>query len=258
MGRVQVKAQTVNPMRSSLQCISSMATRALLTELVGHFAQREDLGVALISLGGVDAAQRVQAGEALDVVVLASDAIDALMGAGKLLPGSKVDLVHSGVAVAVQAGTPWPDLRTEASVREAVRQAPSVGLSTGPSGLALRKLFERWSLLDAIAPRLVQASPGVPVGSLVASGQVALGFQQLSELIHLDGIDIVGPLPDAIQVRTTFSGAVCATSTQTDAARALLAFMASADADQAKRRQGMVPLLAPTFPLSAPAQETPP
>jgi len=111
--------------------------------------------------------------------------------------------------------------------------------STGPSGAHLAKLFERWGIAAEVAPKVVQAPPGVPVGSLVADGKVELGFQQLAELIHLKGIDVVGPLPGAIQVVTVFAGAVAKTSQHPDDARAMLAFMASPAATDAKRRQGM-------------------
>ena len=87
----------------------------------------------------------------------------------------------------------------------------------------------------------MQAPPGVPVGTLVARGEVALGFQQLSELIHVEGIRIVGPLPTAIQITTTFSAGVGSQSTQPEAVRALLAFMASPQAAVAKQREGMQP-----------------
>lgn len=222
--------------------ISSMATRQVLADLVAGFAQQSGTQAAIESVGGVDAAKRVAAGEAFDVVILASDAIDKLMAAGHLVPGSKVDWVHSGVAVAVPAGAPLPDLSSEDAVRAAVLAAPSISLSTGPSGVALSQLFARWGIADQIAPRMVQAPPGVPVGALVARGEVALGFQQLSELLHVPGIAIAGPLPAAIQITTTFSAGVGAQSPQTDAARALLAYLASPQAADAKRRQGMAPV----------------
>ena len=225
----------------ALRGISSMATRQVLADLVAGFAQQTGLQAAIESVGGVDAAKRVAAGEAFDVVILASDAIDKLMASGHLAPGSKVDWVHSGVAVAVPAGAPLPDLSTEDAVRNAVLAAPSISLSTGPSGVALAKLFERWGIAGQIAPRMVQAPPGVPVGSLVAKGEVALGFQQLSELLHVQGIQIVGPLPPAIQITTTFSAGVGVHSQQADAAHALLAYLASPAAADAKQKQGMTP-----------------
>lgn len=221
--------------------ISSMATRQVLAELVDGFAQQSGIHVAIESVGGVDAAKRVQAGEAFDVVILASDAIARLLAAGHLLPGSQVDWVQSGVAVAVPAGAPLPDLRTEDAVRQAVLAAPSISLSTGPSGVALSQLFARWGIADQIAPRMVQAPPGVPVGALVARGEVALGFQQLSELLHVPGIAIAGPLPAAIQITTTFSAGIGVHSQQGDAARSLLAYLASPAAADAKRKQGMEP-----------------
>jgi molybdate transport system substrate-binding protein len=122
-----------------------------------------------------------------------------------------------------------------------VLAARSLSYSTGPSGVHLHRLFERWGIADAIKGRIVQAPPGVPVGSLVADGRVELGFQQLSELLNLPGIDVIGPLPPAIQIITTFSGGVSVTCQRPEAARAMLAYMASPAADEAKRRQGMEP-----------------
>ncbi len=216
-----------------------MATRLLLAELVAGYAQRSGVRVEIESVGGVDAAKRVQAGEAFDVVILASDAIDKLAAAGHVLADSKVDLVRSGVAVAVQAGAPQPDIATEDAVRAAVLAARSISYSTGPSGVALAKLFERWGIAADIQDRLVQAPPGVPVGALVARGEVELGFQQLSELLPLDGITVLGPLPPAIQVITTFSAAIATASVQADAVRAMLEYMHSPQADGIKRSQGM-------------------
>jgi len=225
----------------SLHGISSMATRTLLAQLSADYSAQCGVAVQFESVGGVDAAKRVQAGEAFDLVVLAADAIDKLITSGQVLAGSRVDLVHSGVAVAVRAGAAAPDLGSEDAVRQAVLAAPSIGYSTGPSGVQLLKLFERWGIAEAVRPRTVQAPPGVPVGALVARGEVALGFQQLSELIHVTGITIVGPLPPAIQINTTFSAGICAASQQPDAVRALLHFMHAPQAAAAKRAQGMEP-----------------
>lgn len=218
-----------------------MATRQVLAELAAAYEKQSDCRVAIESVGGVDAAKRVQAGEAFDVVFLASDAIDKLIAAGRVVAASKVDLVRSGVAVAVRAGAPRPDISGEDALRRAVLAAPTIGYSTGPSGVALTKLFERWGIAGEIQSRVVQAPPGVPVGALVARGEVALGFQQLSELIHLEGISIVGPLPEPVQIITTFSAGLVAGSTQGEAVRRLLDFMASHAAADAKRRQGMEP-----------------
>jgi molybdate transport system substrate-binding protein len=107
--------------------------------------------------------------------------------------------------------------------------------------VALAKLFETWGIAEQIKDRLVTPPPGVPVGSLVAKGEVELGFQQLSELIHLQGIDVLGNLPAEIQITTTFSAAVNTTSERKSEARALLAFLTSDQAAVAIRRQGMEP-----------------
>ena len=221
-----------------------MATRQVLAELTAGFEQATGHRAAIEAVGGVDAAKRVQAGEAFDVVVLASDAIDKLLASGHLLPGSKVDWVRSGVAVAVRAGAPLPDLSSEDAVRRAVLAARSVSVSTGPSGVALAKLFERWGIAEEIKDRIVTPPPGIPVGSLVAKGEVELGFQQLSELINLEGITVLGPLPAAIQIITTFSAGVCAGSQQGDAVRAMLTDMNTPEAAAAKLRQGMEPATA--------------
>lgn len=228
-------------MSARLTGISSMATRAVLADLASDYQRLTGVEVAIESVGGVDAARRVQAGEAFDIVVLASDAIAKLIASGHAVAGSQVDLVQSGVSVAVRAGALRPDLGSEDAVRHAVRSARTIGYSTGPSGTQLLKLFERWGILAELQGRLVQAPAGVPVAALVARGEVDLGFQQLSELISASGIEVVGPLPPAIQITTTFSAARCTGSSQPDAVSPLLAYLRSPAADAAKRRHGMEP-----------------
>ena len=224
-----------------LSGISSMATRALLAELTAACARDTGLQVQMQAVGGVDAAKRVVAGEAFDVVVLASDAIDKLIAAGHLPAGSRVDLVRSPVAVAVRAGAPVPDIGSAAALRAAVLAAPSLSVSTGPSGSFLLAMFEAWGLADVLKPRLVQAPPGVPVGTLVARGEAALGFQQLSELLALPGITVVGTLPEDAACITTFSAAPGLHTPHGDAVQAWLRYLNTAAAAEVKRRHGMAP-----------------
>jgi molybdate transport system substrate-binding protein len=225
-------------MTATLKLISSMATREVLNELAARYERDTGQKIAAEAAGGVDVAKRVQNGEAVDIVVLASNAIDKLIADGKVLPG-RVDLVQSGVSIAVRAGAPRPDVSSEDALKRAVLDAKTLSYSTGPSGVYLEKMFARWGVLEQIRPRIVVPPPGKPVGSLVADGSVELGFQQLSELINLAGVDVVGPLPPAVQTITIFSGAVSATCAQPDAARAVLTFMASPVAADAKTRHGM-------------------
>jgi len=229
-------------MASRITVISSMATRQLLADLVALFErQAASSKVSVESVGGVDAAKRVRAGEAFDAVVLAADTIGQLSAEGHVVAGSRVDLVRSGVSVAVRAGAARPDIGSEEALRRAVLAARSLSYSTGPSGVHLARLFERWGIADEIRARIVQAPPGVPVGSLVSDGKVELGFQQLSEMMNLPGIDVLGPLPPSIQIITTFSAGISAHSKQPDAVRAMLDFMASPACAPAKRDNGMEP-----------------
>lgn len=228
-------------MTQALKLISSMATRQLLAELAAAHTKASGQAIELEAVGGVDAARRVQSGEAFDVVVLAKAAIGQLSAAGRVLGESVRDLVLSGIAIAAPANRAHPRVDSEHALREAIQRARAIGYSTGPSGTHLLGLLERWGLRDVLGDRIVQAPAGVPVASLVADGRVELGFQQLSELIHAPGIAVIGPLPPGTQQMTAFTAAIVSDSQQIEAARAFIAFMASPATQEAKRRQGMEP-----------------
>ena len=221
-----------------LRAISSMATRQVLAELGDRYRQATGTELQIESVGGVDAAKRVEAGEAFDLVFLASDAIDKLAAGGHVHGNSKRAIVDSSVAIAVKAGAPRPDVSSEDALRNTVLAARNIGYSTGPSGTALLRLFERWGVAETLKPRLVQARAGVPVGSLVSSGEVELGFQQLSELMALEGITLLGGMPPGLAITTTFTGAVAAKARHPEA-QAVLDFMTAADTAELKRRHGM-------------------
>jgi molybdate transport system substrate-binding protein len=222
-----------------LKLLSSMATRELLNELIAEYERTTGQPVTAEAAGGVDVAKRVRAGEAVDVVVLSSTAIDSLIAAGSLLPDSRIDLVKSGVAIAVRAGASQPDVASEEAVKRAVLNAKTLSYSTGPSGVYLEKLFQRWGILEEIRSRIVVPPPGVPVGSLVAGGTVELGFQQLSELMTLPDIEVIGPLPPEIQTITLFSGGISPGCEWPELGRALLDYMASPSVASVKQRFGM-------------------
>ena len=221
-------------MTAQLKGLCSMATQHLLADVAPDH-------VALTSISGVEAAKRVREGEPWDFIVIAADAIAKLESEGHVVAGSRVDVANSGIAVAVREGAAAPELSTEAAFRAALDRAGKIGYSTGPSGVYLLKLFERWGIAQSIQPRLVQAPPGVAVASMVASGEVELGLQQLSEMIHSKGITVAGLLPHGAQSTTTFSGAVCTKSAHRDEARAALEFFASPANDEARRRHGLQP-----------------
>lgn len=224
-----------------LKLLSSMATRELLAELAARYAQEFSQPINTEAAGGVDVAKRVQAGEAVDIVVLANNAINKLVADGKLLANSRVDLVKSGVAIAVRQGAAKPDISNEEAVKRAVLAAKTLSYSTGPSGVYLEQLFDRWGILSELKSKIVVPPPGVPVGALVANGESELGFQQLSELMNLSGIEVLGPLPDSIQTITVFSAGIQANCAQLNVAQKVLEFMASPATAAIKQQLGMEP-----------------
>jgi molybdate transport system substrate-binding protein len=221
--------------------ISSMATRQILADLIAPYEQRTECRVEIKSMGGVDAARRIRAGEPTDVIILASNVMEQLEAEGYVVPGSRADFARSGIAMAVPSGARRSSIDDEQSVKQLTLNARKICYSTGPSGDHLRRLWERWGILDAISERAIRAPAGVPVGTLLAKGEADLGFQQLSELLHVPGVDIIGPLPPEIQAVTVFSAGLSSSSSQGTQAGALVAFLTSREAEAAKRRHGMEP-----------------
>jgi len=225
-----------------MRAISSMATREVLAAIADAAVTAGLPALEIESVGGVDAEQRVAAGEAFDLVFLASGALARLADGGHVDPVTVTPLVLSQVAVAVPSGdagdvtgtaavppqgVAFPDA---AGVRDALRAAHRIGYSTGPSGTALVRLIDEWGLTAEVGERLVQARPGIPVAASLAGGDVDLGFQQLSELVGAPGVRILGVLPADCAIETVFSGAVAATAADPRSAADLLAAAVTAAA----------------------------
>jgi molybdate transport system substrate-binding protein len=224
---------------TELRLLSSMAPRELLKELAARYEQRGAMRISLEAAGGVDVAKRVRAGEPLDIVVLARNSVEELAREGALALDSVADIAASGIGVAVRAGTPRPPIDEPEALRQTIVAARSLSYSTGPSGVYLEKLFASWGILQDLKSRIVVPPPGVPVGSLLKGGKVELGFQQLSELVGLEGIEVLGPLPAPVQLLTQFSGAVSGNSRDPAAARAVLAFMSGTEHAPVRTQFGM-------------------
>ena len=228
-------------MRGRITGLSSMATRQILADLARGYELRNGIGVDIRSMGGVEAAKLVRAGEPIDVIVLASKVMRSLEAEGHVAEGSIRDFARSEIAIAVPAGSPRPSVESEQAVRQAMLEARRICYSTGPSGDHLKALGEKWGVTGSVVARALIAPPGVPVASLVARGDADLGFQQLSELIGQPGIEVVGALPPEIQAITVFSAGVSSTSADRSAAQALVAYIASAETRETKQRYGMEP-----------------
>jgi molybdate transport system substrate-binding protein len=215
-----------------------MAIRHILADLASDYEARHGTRVEIRSMGGVEAAKSLRAGETTYVVVLASKVMATLETQGHLAKGETKDFARSEIGIAVRKGSALPSVASEQAVKQAMLDGRKICYSTGPSGDHLKTLCEKWG----VAPeRVLIAPPGVPVAALVANGDADLGFQQLSELIGQPGIEVVGPLPWEIQAMTVFSAGISIASRDPEGTRAFVAYLASVETEDAKRRHGMEP-----------------
>jgi molybdate transport system substrate-binding protein len=222
-----------------MRVLSSLAIKEAYLELQPQFEKKSGLKVQTEWLGMVDIVKRVKAGEVADLLIASQKVMGEMKSLGKV--SEVVDLAKSGVAVAVKKGAKRPDIGSAEAVKRALRAAKSIGYSSGPSGVYLVELFQKWGIAEEFKAKSTQTPPGTAVGPLVASGQVEIGFQQMSELLPTAGIDILGPLPAEIQTITTFSGGVHAAAKEADAARAWLAFLTAPQSAAVLRKHGMDP-----------------
>jgi len=186
---------------------------------------------------------RLERGEPADVVILASTALEELIQRGKVVPGSRVDLVRSSIGMAVRAGAPRPDISTVDALVRTLLQAKSIAYSASASGIYLStELFPRLGIADQIMAKSKRIE-SERVGTVVARGDAEIGFQQISELLPIQGIDYVGPLPPEVQKVTVFSAGVVVGANEPDAARALIKFLASPAVVPAVTKSGLEPVV---------------
>jgi molybdate transport system substrate-binding protein len=186
--------------------------------------------------------QRLARNEPIDVVIMVGYALGDLAKAGKVVPESRVDLARSLIGAAVRQGAPRPDISTVEGLKNALLNAKAVVYSDSASGVYIEKeLFKKLGVEVQMAGK-ARMVPADPVGEVVARGDADLGFQQISELKPVHGIDLLGPIPDEVQSVTVFSAGIVEMSQHKDAAQALLRFLASPTAAAAARESGMNPM----------------
>jgi molybdate transport system substrate-binding protein len=224
-----------------VKVMASAAVKEAYLDLVPGFEKATGHKVTTIWAGTANITKRIGEGEVVDIVIVPPANLEKLISEGKLVLGSKTDIAKSGVGVAVRAGLPKPDISSGEALKQAVLAAKSVAYSSGPSGLYLADLFRKMGIADQIKDKVKQTPSGVQVGEVVARGEADLGFQQVSELLHVKGIDYVGPLPADVQHITVFSAALHKGATAPDAAKALVKFLTAPEAAAIIRKTGMEP-----------------
>jgi molybdate transport system substrate-binding protein len=226
---------------AEIKLIASNAVKEIVVDVVPAFEKASGHKVAMTWAGTEAIAKRIAEGEIVDIVLIAAANIDKLIADGKLVAGSRTDIAKSGVAIAVRAGLPKPDVSSRDAVKNAVLSAKSIAYSSGPSGNYLVGLFKTMGIADQIKDKVKQTPSGVQVADVLARGEADLGFQQVSELLHRHDIQYLGPLPPDIQHTTVFSAGLHPAAPQPDAAKALVKFMTAPEAGAIIRKSGMTP-----------------
>jgi molybdate transport system substrate-binding protein len=226
-------------MPTTISVLSSLATREAYLELVPEFEQASGTKVATTWAGTVDINKRMAAGEVFDLVISSNAAITELAAQGRIVKGSPTILAKAGIGIGVRKGAPKPDVGTPEAFKRALLSARSIGLSTGPSGVYLEKLFERLGIASEVKAKTKLIPSGGTVSTLLANGDAELGFQQVSEIAHADGVDYVGPLPADLQLISVFTAGVHAAATQPDKASALVKFLTSPSSLAVMKKHGL-------------------
>jgi molybdate transport system substrate-binding protein len=213
---------------AAMKVLCTNGMKSVLVDLLPEFERSTGNKVA-ITWGSANALMKeLEEGAGGDLVVLTTQAVDELIARGKAVAQSRVDLARSGIGIAVRKSARKPDIGSPDALKHALMAAKSVAHSkTGTSGIYFLTVLARLGIAEAMQGKIVIPDAGTPVGEVVASGAAELGVQQLSELLPVAGVEVVGPLPEPLQKITTFTAAVLAGAKEPDAAKSLLEFIAA-------------------------------
>jgi molybdate transport system substrate-binding protein len=227
---------------ADLRLLAPNAAKESVSEAVKTF-ERSSGNKVIVSWAGTEAiTKRITEGEVVDIVVNAAQNIDRLTTEGKLSQGSRTDFARSSIGVAVAPSTPRPDVSSIEGLKSALLGAKSIAISSGTSGRYLSDLFSRLGVGEQIKAKVKQPPSGAQIGDMLAAGEAELGFQQVSELLHVKGIQFLGPIPAEIQNYTIYSGASHSQAPQPEAARAFLRVLRQPETAAVVRKSGMEPL----------------
>jgi molybdate transport system substrate-binding protein len=231
---------------NEIKVMSSAGFKAAYLELAAEFERTTGHKVVNAwgpSMGGTPQAvpNRIARGEPVDVVIVVGEALDNLIKDGKVIASSRSDLARSLIGVAVRAGTPHPDVSSVAAFKNALANAKTIAYSDSASGVYIATvLYKKLDVSDEIRAKS-KMIPAEPVGEVVARGDAELGFQQMSELMPIKGIDLLGPIPSEVQKVTVFSAGLAANAQEPEAGAALIKFLSAAAAAPFIRNSGMEP-----------------
>jgi molybdate transport system substrate-binding protein len=226
---------------AEIKLLASSAVKDACLELIPQFEKASGHKVSTAWSSTPDVEKRIAAGEAADVIILGDSGTEELIKQGKLVPGSRANFAKSGIGVAVRAGAPKPDISSADAVKRSVLAAKSVAYSAGLSGAYLVSMFQKLGISDEVKAKTAAVKPGEPVGEVVARGDAEIGFHQVSELVRVKGIEILGPLPAEIQNITVYSGGIHTATKEADGATALVKFLTAPAAAPIIKKHGLEP-----------------
>ena len=229
---------------ADIKVLTAGAFKQIVVAMAGEFEKTTGHKLIVENDTAGALAKRIDGGEAFDVTFLTPAAVDDLIRKGKLADGSRVDLARVGIGVMVKEGEPKPDIGSVDAFKRALLAAKSVAYinpaSGGSSGIYLVKLFDQLGIADQIKPK-AKLKDGGYVAELIASGEAELGIHQISEIVPVKGVTLIGPLPKEIQNYTTYSAGISASPKEGEGAKALVKFLAGPRAGELLKAKGMEP-----------------
>lgn len=229
---------------AEIKVLTAGAMKGVLVALQPEFERASGDRVMLANDTVGALARRIAEGEACDVAVVSPAALKDLAGKGKVAADTTVPVARVAIGVAVKAGAPKPEIGSVEAFKEALRKAKSVAYidpaSGGSSGIYLAQLWEKLGIADEIRPK-AKLKQGGYVADLVASGEAELGVHQISEILPVAGVTLVGPIPEAVQNYTDYAAAVCSAASDRPGAERFLRAMTAADAKRVIEAKGLVP-----------------